>query len=69
MTPATARQWVSVFKDVAIILVAAFLAIHETISMGEPNIYVLGLAGTLFGVPAVMNLDALYRKRADEGRD
>ena len=56
-------------KDVVILLVAAFLAVYESVVEAEPNIYILGLAGTLFGVPAVLNLDALYKKRSDEGRD
>lgn len=68
LNPATARLWVSVLRDLVILAVASFIAVYETVAVHEPNIYLLGLAGTLFGVPAALNLDALYR-RGSEGHD
>lgn len=65
MNPVTARQWVSVFRDTAIIFVAGFMAIYETVFVSEPSVYILALAGTLFGVPAALNLDSLVRKKPD----
>lgn len=62
MNPVTARLWVSVLRDVVIIFVAAFMAVFETVAVSEPNLYVLALAGTLFGVPAALRLDDFYRK-------
>lgn len=69
MTPETARLWVSVFRDLAIVLTAVFLAVFEAVAVVSPNVYVLGLAGTLFGVPAVLRADELMARSSGKGRN
>lgn len=67
MSPETARLWVSVLRDLAVVLTAVFLAVFEATAVSSPNVYVLGLAGTLFGVPAVLRADELLA-RASRGK-
>lgn len=70
MSPETARLWVSVFRDLSIVLTGVFLAVFEATAVSNPNVYVLGLAGTLFGVPAVLRADeALARVSRGKGKD
>lgn len=70
MSPETARLWVSVFRDLAIVLTAVFLAVYEATAVHDPNAYVLGLAGTLFGVPAFLRADELLgRGTRGKGKD
>lgn len=57
MNEATARAWMRIIRDALLVLVATFIAVHETISSGDPNFYLLAFAATLYGLPPALRLD------------
>ena len=63
--PNVARQWVRIFRDVAITTVAAFMLIYETVVVKAPNVYIVGAGLTLLGIPPALRLD--YFLRGGEG--
>lgn len=69
MSPATARQWIRIVRDALIVIVATFIAIHETVTSREPNFYLLGFAATLYGIPAFLRLDEKRFKGSDDETD
>lgn len=69
MTPASVRAWIRIVRDIAIVCVATFIAIHETVSSGDPNFYLLGFSATLFGIPAFLRLDERRLHNGEEGSD
>ena len=66
MTPEAVRQWQSIFRDVVITLLAAFMLIFETVFRDSPNAYVIGAGLTLLGIPPALRLDRA-RSRKDNG--
>lgn len=57
MSPAAARAWIRIGRDILIVFVATFIAIHETVTSRDPNFYLLGFSATLYGIPAFLRLD------------
>lgn len=57
MNQAAVRAWIRIVRDVAIVVVATFIAIHETVTSRDPNFYLLGFSATLYGIPAFLRLD------------
>lgn len=57
MNQSSVRAWIRIVRDIAIVVVATFIAIHETVTSGDPNFYLLGFAATLYGIPAFLRLD------------
>lgn len=57
MNQASVRAWIRIGRDVAIVVVATFIAIHETVTSRDPNFYLLGFSATLYGIPAFLRLD------------
>lgn len=69
MTPANARTWLRILRDLILVSVATFIAIHETISAGDPNFYLLAFSATLYGLPPFLRLDERRFKGGGEGDD
>lgn len=61
MDPKVVRDWVRILRDVAIVLVAGFMLIFETVFVRSPNPYVIGAGLTLLGIPPALRLDYLFR--------
>lgn len=59
-------QWVPIFRDLVIVVLAAFILVFETVITGNPNPYLVGAALTLLGAPAAIRVDALRRKSGDD---
>lgn len=66
MTAEQWRVWQTIFRDVTITLVAAFMLIFETVVSHDPNAYIVGAGLTLLGIPPALRLD---RKRRDHDED
>lgn len=67
MNEQTARAWLRIGRDVTLVLVATFVAIHETLAKGDPNFYLLAFAATLYGLPPALRLDERRFKGTQEG--
>lgn len=63
--PDALKAWQSIFRDIVITLVAAFMLIYETVFIQQPNPYVIGAGLTLLGVPPALRLDRLRRRGGD----
>jgi len=64
--PRLAREWVRIFRDVAIVCTASFMLVFETVVVQAPNPYIVGAGLTLLGIPPALRLDAFFRPRPDE---
>lgn len=60
--------WVAIFRDVAVVLVAAFILTYETVVIADPNPYLIGAGLTLLGAPAAIRVDQ-FRRKAQKGAD
>jgi hypothetical protein len=49
--PDSVRGWISVAKDVLLLLVGIFIIIHETLGYDPPSRALLLVAGTCIGLP------------------
>lgn len=67
LTPSIVRAWVAILRDVAIVAVAAFMLVFETVYAPEPNPYVIGAGLTLLGIPPALRLDSAFRRNGDNG--
>lgn len=65
MTPSVVRAWVRIFRDVAIVVVAGFMLVYETVFVAQPNAYVIGAGLTLLGIPPALRLDDIFRGQKD----
>lgn len=68
MDEKSARAWLRIVRDTILVGVATFVAIHETVSKGDPNFYLLAFSATLYGLPPVLRLDERRFKSGDEGK-
>lgn len=66
MNPEAANAWMRILRDAAIVLVAVFMLVHETVTGGQPNAYVIGAGLALLGVPPALRLDSKRREKSDE---
>lgn len=64
-SPKVVREWVKIFRDVAIVVTASFMLVFETVFVASPNAYVIGAGLTLFGIPPALRLDEAFRGRKD----
>lgn len=64
MQPVTAKAWTRILRDVAIVIVGAFMLVHETLNE-TPNAYIIGAGLVALGLPPALRLDA--RRGADDG--
>lgn len=69
MTPTAARAWIRILRDMSLVLVATFIAIHETVTTDEPDWKLLGFAATLYGIPAALRIDERRFKSKGEDDD
>lgn len=67
MNEQTARAWLRICRDLILVCVATFVAIHETLAKGDPNFYLLAFAATLYGLPPALRLDERRFRGAQEG--
>lgn len=65
MTPEALKEWQAIFRDVVVVVLAAFMLTYETVVAETPNAYLVGAGLTLLGIPAAVRADAWRRK--DEG--
>jgi len=59
----TERVW-KLMRDTALIILGAFMLIHETLSASAPDPIIVGAALGLFGLPLPLRIDA--KRRAKE---
>lgn len=64
-SPRVVREWVRIFRDIAIVFVATFMLIFETVFAPSPNVYVIGAGLTLLGIPPALRLDEVLRGGKD----
>lgn len=62
MTPEALRQWQAIFRDLVIVVLAAFMLVYETVVAREPNAYIVGAGLTLLGIPPALRADSWRRK-------
>lgn len=65
MTPDDVRAWQSIFRDIVITVLAAFMLVFETVFAVDPNVYVIGAGLTLLGLPPALRLDT-WRRRGEK---
>ncbi len=60
--------WITGFRDVLLVVVAAFMLVFGTIFVTNPALLALIIGGGLsaFGVPAALRLDSLRRRIGTE---
>jgi hypothetical protein len=56
-----------VLRDVAIVAVAGFMLIYETIATASPSPYLIGAGLTLLGIPPALRFDELFRPKEEKG--
>lgn len=67
-TEKAARAWIRIARDIAIVFVATFIAIHETLTSRDPNFYLLGFSAALYGVPVFLRLDEKLGGTSEDGK-
>lgn len=63
------RAWQRIFRDFLIVIVGAFMLVHETIWSSDPNIYIIGAGLTALGIPPALRLDERLRDRDERQVD
>lgn len=48
--------WTRILRDVALVIVGAFMLIHETLAPGSPDPLIVGGGLSLLGAPQVLRL-------------
>lgn len=69
MRPEDLNQWVAIFRDVVIVLLAAFILSYETVLISNPNPLLVGAGLTLLGFPAAWRIDSMRRSRRNGDDD
>ncbi len=74
MQPETLKAWIPLFRDIIIVLLAAFMLVFGTTWVHDPTVLavVVGGALALLGIPAALRVDAQRRQtqeRADDETD
>jgi membrane protein insertase Oxa1/YidC/SpoIIIJ len=57
MTPEVFRAWHRVFRDFALVAVATFIMIWQTVAASDPNAILVGAAIAIYGLPPFLRLD------------
>jgi hypothetical protein len=64
MSDVAVKTVLNFIRDVAMIIVAAFILVHETVeNTNNPDPILIGAALTLLGVPAALRADAQRREK------
>lgn len=66
-SPKVVREWVRIFRDVAIVVVAGFMLVFETVFAAGPNPIIIGAGLTLLGIPPALRLDEVLRSGRGRG--
>ena len=69
MDPVDWEAWVRVTRDVAIVVVGAFILIYETVVAVTPSIELIGAGLGLLGAPAALRLDLRRNGKTKEDDD
>lgn len=70
MTPDEARAWGRVLRDVLIVAIGAFILVHEELSRGAPNPYLIAAGLIALGLPPALRADEWLGGRRDKsGKD
>lgn len=67
MDPKAIREWQKIFRDLVIVLVGVFILIHETLTSGDPNIYLVGAGLAALGLPPALRLDQERKSKGGNG--
>ena len=67
MTPENLDQWLDIFRDTVIVVLATFMLVYETVFADNINPCIVGAGLTLAGVPPALRLDTRRgrRRRSD----
>ena len=60
------RTW-KLVRDTALILLGAFILLHETLGSSPPDALLVGAALGLFGLPLPLRLDAKRKRNGNGG--
>ncbi|MDQ3671683.1 MAG: hypothetical protein M3364_04490 [Actinomycetota bacterium] len=63
MDPEVVRAWLRVLRDFVIVVVAAFLLVHEALAVRAPDPTLVGAGLALLLGPAALRADEWLRKR------
>ena len=69
MRPEDLNEWVTLFRDIVMVVLAAFILSYETVLISEPNPLLIGAGLSLLGVPAALRVDASRRKSQRQDDD
>lgn len=69
MRPEDLNAWVTLFRDLVMVVLAAFILSYETVLISNPNPLLIGAGLSLLGVPAALRVDASRRKSQREDDD
>lgn len=67
LRPEALADWVTVFRDLVMVVLAAFILSYETVLIDNPNPLLIGAGLSLLGVPAALRVDASRRKQQKAG--
>jgi len=65
--PEIVRAWIRILRDVAIVAVATFILVHETITSRDPNPTLVGAGLVLLGIPPALRADEWLRRKGPNG--
>lgn len=57
MDPDVAKQWVRIFRDIAIVFIGVFMLVYETVFRHEADWEIVAAALTCFGLPPALRFD------------
>lgn len=66
MRPEALNAWVTLFRDVVMVVLATFILSYETVIISSPNPVLIGAGLSLLGVPAALRVDSARRKQQKE---
>lgn len=61
------KFWQGVLRDTVVLVVAAWILVHETLEDSSPSPLLIGAAITLIGVPAAARVDIRRRENGSNG--
>lgn len=66
MNPEEARAWGRVLRDLAIVVIGAFILLHEELSARTPNPYLIAAGLVALGLPPALRADEWLSGRKDK---
>lgn len=67
--PEIVRAWIRILRDLAIVAIAAFILIHETVTSRDPNPTLVGAGLVLLGIPPALRADEWIRRKGNNNGD